>query len=1060
MKSRVPQSCCIARRPRRYGISNPRLRTLLCTMKGRVQTDVRKARAPVGTDNGKSPPARQILSDLPTTVRSMEEHKDGFRLVTLRRTAQRLCAVLVVCLTLHTADAGADPAAPLRHFQLEAGDASLMLNEFSRQSDLQVLFDFNILRGMKTRAVSGDLDPSTALKSMLKGTNLIFDFVNDRTLAVTPKKASFFSRLWHRLKSRPKHAPNDDDLEQVLISGSSESGTQPLLGSQALQFGRAEIERSGLATTQDFLRTLPQVFGGGPTQDTTLGREAGTNPARGGAGVNLRGLDAGATLVLIDGKRIAPSGTRGVFEDVSNVPLSIIDHVDLLPDGASAKYGADAVGGVVNFVTRGNFSGIQTQARGGGVTNGSMGERQLSQLFGNTRDSGSELLSFEYFQRDALRAQDRAQYTSDLTPFGGGNFNWMYGNPGTITDGSHFWPIPKGQSGVPPVNLAQGTANLYDQYQGGYITPRQERWSVFGKEHQKLTDDIGLSLEGLFTRRNVRNIQTGSSALVASVPESNPFYVNPTGVPGPVTVIEGTTAFLGPPEADDRVDTGNFALGIATSAEHGWAASGYLGYTFEKQHVRQHGQVNQSALAAALADSDPATAFNPFGSASNNNPTTLAAIGGDGVFNSVSSLRTVSLTAMGPTVSLPGGEIEATIGAEYRVQNIETATAQPGGSTVSSGRLSRDIRSTFAELRVPVIGESNETAFARRLEFSMGARREDYSDIGNATVPKAGLYWSLSRDWSFRSTWTKSFRPPTLTDMVAKDSYSYVSALADPTSPTGVTTVLARYGTNTDLRPESARSWTLGTDLEFRSIPGLSVSLTYFNISYSGRIDSVQFGHDVLSLPNFSWLVNRNITAAELNAACTTSVFLGPGTCQTSSATAILDNRLRNIALLRTDGIDLIGRYSFDGPAGKFDLGLNGTYLFGYSQANTPNSPVVNIVSTQSNPINIKARGSVSWTRRGFAASTFVNFENRYRDTLSVPNREVSPWTTVDLQLSYETTGDTLGWLGHTQFVLNTQNLFNINPPFLNNSAVGLGYDQENGDLYGRMVSFEVRKRW
>ena len=139
---------------------------------------------------------------------------------------------------------------------------------------------------------------------------------------------------------------------------------------------------------------------------------------------------------------------------------------------------------------------------------------------------------------------------------------------------------------------------------------------------------------------------------------------------------------------------------------------------------------------------------------------------------------------------------------------------------------------------------------------------------------------------------------------------------------------------------------------------------------------------------------------------------------------------------------------------------MNGTYLFAYSQANTPSSPLTNIVSTQNNPINIRARGSASWTRRGFGVSTFVNFQNRYRDTLSVPNRGVSPWTTVDLQLTYETAGDTPGWLGHTQFVLNTQNLFDVNPPFLNNNAVGLGYDQENGDLYGRMVSFEVRKRW
>jgi iron complex outermembrane receptor protein len=989
----------------------------------------------------------------------MEQHTDAYRLATLCRTAQRWCAVLAICLILHTADAGADPAA-LRHFELEAGDASVMLNEFSRQSDLQVLFDFNILRGMKTHAVSGNIDPSTALKTMLKGTNLVFDFVNDRTLAVTPKKPSFLSRLWHRLKTRPKHVSDSEDLEQVLISGPRESGTQPLLGAQTLQFGRAEIERSGLATTQDFLRTLPQVFGGGPTQDTQLGREASTNPARGGSGVNLRGLDAGATLALIDGKRIAPSGTEGAFEDVSSIPLSIIDHVDLLPDGAAAKYGADAVGGVVNFVTRGNFSGIETRARGGGVTDGSMGERQLSQLFGNTRDSGSDLLSFEYFQRDALLARDRPQYSSDLTAFGGSNFGTIYGSPGSITDGSHFWPIPPGGNGAPPVNLTQGAANLYDRWQGAYVTPREERWSIFAKEHQKLTDNVGVSLEGLFTRRNIKSIQLASSPLQVTVPETNPFYVNPTGVPGSITVVEGTAGFFGPPAIEDHVDTGNFSLGLATLAVRGWTTNGYVGYTFEKHHFTQRGQVDQSALSAALADSNPATAFNPFGDASNNNPATLAAIAGATVYDSVSSLKTVSLSAAGPTLSLPGGDIEANIGAEYRIQGIETVTAQPGVSPDTSGSLSRNVRSVFAELRVPLIGDGNELDFARRLELSMGARHEDYSDIGAATVPKVGLYWSISKDWSVRSTWTRSFRPPNLTDLVAKNSYSYASLLSDPGSPTGLTTVLARYGTNTELRPETARSWTLGTDLGFKSVPGLSVSLTYFNINYSNRIDSVQFGHDVLSEPSFNWLVNRNITPAALNDACANSVFLGQGTCQTSSATVILDNRLRNIAVLRTDGVDLIGRYSLENRAGKFDLGLNGTYLFAYSQANTPSSPLMDIVSTQNHPINIRARGSVSWARRGLGISTFLNFENHYRDTLSVPNRGVSPWTTVDVQLSYETAQDTFGWLGHTQFVLNAQNLFDVLPPFLNNNAAGLGYDQENADLYGRMVSFEIRKRW
>jgi iron complex outermembrane recepter protein len=993
----------------------------------------------------------------------MDEHKEGSRLVTLCRTAQPLCALVAVCLALHTAAANA--AGPRRHFDLEAGDASLMLNEFSRQSDLQVLFDFNLLRGMKTHAVSGDLDASAALTSMLAGTNLVFDFVNDHTLTVTPGKVAFFRRLWRHLslQTGAKGATGaDDGLAQVLISGSAESGTQPLLGAQTIQYNRTEIDRSGLATPQDFLRTMPQVFGGGPTQDTVLGREATSNSAH-GSGVNLRGLDAGATLVLIDGRRIAPSGAAGAFDDISNIPLSIIDHIDILSDGASAKYGADAVSGVVNFVTRSSLSGAQTQARGGGVTNGSMGERQFSQLLGNTREAGNDLLAFEYLQRDPLRAADRSQYTSDLTAFGGTNFDTPYGSPGTLFAGNRSWAIPKGQNGVAltAADLLAGSSNLYDQYAGTDVTAGEKRWSVFAKENQQLTADDSLHFEGLFTRRTVTFIPVASFPLALSVPEANPFYVNPSGVPGPVTVLTGTAAFFGPTTVDDRIDTGNFSVGLTLAPFGGWTANGYVSYTFEIQHLLQHGFFDQAALSAALLDPDPATAFNPFGDGSDTNPATLASIRGVATHQSNSTLGTTGFTATGPALALPGGDAELSIGAEYRLQGFRTTDSLPGANSDSTGSLHRNVRAEFAELQIPLIGEGNQLESIRRLDLSLGFRHEDFSDVGGATIPKIGLRWSLSKDLSFRSTWTKSFKPPNLTDMIAARSQSAFSYLNDPSSATGTTQVLSVFGTNPNLRPETARSWTLGTDFSLPTLPGLSVSLTYFNINYADRINDAQITPDVLTQPSFGWLFIRNVTAAQLADFCTHTVFQGSqAACLNSGVTTILDNRLRNIALLKTDGIDLIGRYSFDNRAGHFDLGLNGTYLFGYSQSNTPAAPLTDIVSTQNNPLNLRARGSAAWMRRGLGVAAFVNFENRYRDTLSVPNREVSPWTTIDLQLSYETRVDTLQWLGNTQFALNVQNLGNVNPPFLNNNAVGLGYDQENADLYGRMVSFEIRKRW
>lgn len=994
----------------------------------------------------------------------MEADRDGSRKSQFRGAAQGWCAVLAACACLHLEEASA--AGPRRHFDLQPGDAAVMLNEFSRQSDLQVLFDFNILKGMKTRGVHGELDASDALTSMLAGTNLVFDFVNERTLAVTAerKKPSALRRLWRRIASHPAGAAPRDELEQVLISGVPQSGTQPLLGAQTIQLSRLDIDRSGLATAQDFLRTLPQVFGGGPSEDTLLiGREANTNSAR-GAGVNVRGLDAGATLVLIDGRRMAPSGTEGTFEDISNIPLSAVDHIELLPDGTSARYGADAVAGVVNFVMRSDFSGAQTQARAAGVTDGSMAEHQLSQLFGANLDGGKAILAFEYYQRDALRAADRRQQTSDLTGFGGDNFNTPYGNPGTLTNGISFWPLPQvaGGATLSAASLTPGSPNLYDQDRGADITPAEQRWSLFGKANTDSGDGLNLFGDVLFTHRSVTNIAAAANPLIVSVPGTNPFYINPAGGSAPVTVLEGSATYFGVPQTRIQVSTGNFALGATLAAAYGWTTTGFVAYTFETQHEVVQGLDDQTTLDAALADPDPATAFDPFADGSHTNPATLAAIRSAALFDLDSSLRTVSITGAGPLATLPGGELQLAAGAEYRDQTFDTRVigATPSLDPATRSVLGRRIRATFGELRIPLVGVRNALQLAQHLELSLGIRHEDYTDIGGATVPKLGVLWSPTASLGLRGTWTRSFRPPNLPALAQQDSFSTLLRLPDPTSASGSTTALVRYGSNPDLQAQRARSWTLGVDFAPPRVPGLSLSLTYFNVRYQGRIDAAQISSDVLQRPDLAWLVTRNVTAAEIAAVCSHGTFTGPAAaCVNSAAGAIIDERLNNIALLRTRGIDLLGRYGVQSAIGKFDLGLNGTYLLDYSQANTPVSPLISLLSTQNNPIDLRFRGTIAWGRRGWGASANVNYDNGYRDTISVPGRRVDSLTTLDLQLTYETAADAYGWLGATRVALSVENVLGSYPPFLNNH-IGVGYDQENADLLGRFVSVDIRKRW
>ncbi len=996
----------------------------------------------------------------------MEEHRADSRLN--RPSARRIGLLCCLLLSLSWAR---NAQAETKHFELEAGDARLNLNEFSRQADLQLLFDFRQLKGMTTQAVNGDMDPVDALRLMLRGIPLEWSFVNSRTLAITMIKppATPTPLHWWQRMFRPAQPTQKDSLDQVVISGSSVLDEPAAVGASLIRIDRTDINNSGLTTAQDVLRTLPEVFGGGPSEDTLLGREAFTNISK-GSGVNVRGLDAGATLVLLDGQRIAPSGGQGLFSDVANIPLSAIDHIDVLPDGASAKYGADAIGGVVNFVLRSNFVGAETQLADGSFPGYSLGARQFSQLFGLQWSSGSLMLGGEYYDRDALPSSDRAQASSDLRSFRGSNFNQPYGDgPGTIFIGQQSWAIPTLKNGttLTAADLVPGTENLYDQWAGLNVLPQQSRWSAFGTVRDELRDGLEVFADSLFTYRKATDADATGSPLIAVVTNSNPFYVNPTGGSEPIEVVSGSRAFFGTANGDVEVRTGNLNLGTTWHPTAAWDITGRLGYTFENEDAVDRGLFDAAALAAALTDTHSDTAFDPFGTRADNNLDTLAGIARTGLFNTKSDLATLGVSANGVLFHAAGGDAKVTVGAEYRYQNFDTFVAtvnqagQPDASSIPAREtLSRKVRAEYLEIMVPLIGADSPKSFAHRLEISFGGRSEDYSDVGQATVPKFGLLWSPLSSVSFRGTWGKAFRPPALTYLVDPNSGSELIRLPDSSSPQGASNVLVAVGTNPNLQQERARTWTLGAQLTPAAVPKLTFGLTYFNTYYADRIESPLLDMNVLNEPASAYLVTRNFTVAQRAAICSQTNFTGiAGGCLNASIQAIIDGRLQNIEHLETRGIDAIGKYAFSTSLGEFGVGFNGTYLLQYAEAQTPDSPSVELLSTQNNPLNFRFRSSFSWELRGFGASAYANYSNGYRDVLSVPSRSVRSWTTVDLQLRYQTSREAGAILGGTELAASAQNIFNRSPPFLNN-PVGIGYDQENADLTGRILSLSVRKRW
>jgi len=937
-----------------------------------------------------------------------------------------------------------------RRFDIPTGDAVQSFNLWAAQSGQPLLGSFEKIHGRITHEVHGELTPEDALRLMTADTGILCKYTQPRvmwcTLAPpTPAIALEPPKPVQRKEAVPEVLP------EVTVTGTHFHGQSPPM-TEIITLDRQDIERTGLATLAEVIRTLPQNFDGGPTEDTRqIGRETRTNAGMGTA-LNLRGMGPGETLVLLNGRRLVPGGSEGAFIDISSIPLTAVDHVDVLPESGSALYGADAIGGVVNIVLRREYSGFEAEGRAGTATEGGLAEYRASQTLGFTKGRTHALLALEYFEQGALPTADRAQSHSDLRLFGGNNFDSLQSNPGTLIAGGRMWAIPRGQdgTGLKPADFTPGTANLEDLYRGADLTALQRHWSLVGSLQGPLNDDVTLFADTFFSRRHPEQRSPGVRADLP-VSKLNPFYVNPTGGSEPVVVSYDFIDDLGPLTADTVVDTSNSAIGANVALPSKWHLSTFGGYAREKLSQRQSGQVNFPALITALMETDPAKAFNPFADGSHTNPAVLDTLRADSSFLSDSALTSLNATVDGPL--LPDRNIKVAFGTEYRHQSFDSELHS--GAIIADSHLDtgRDIKAAFAELMMPVIQNGSERAGLHALDFSLALRFEDYSDVGSTTAPKLGVRWSPTAGVSLRSTWTRSFRAPNLADLFEGNNGSQLIPLANPTAPAGVIQALGWFGKNSGLKPEQARSWTLAAEIGPGWLDGWSAALTYFNVRIENMFTEHTFAMNALTDPQFASLIVRNPSPAQRAAVCSHSFFAGfSGDCLNAPIGAIVDFRLNNASLMLSHGLDLTLRHEIDVAPGHLELGVNGTYLLRYAEQDSPGSAPLELLNTQNNPLRLRLRSSVSWQQARFAATTFLNYAGAYRDTASQPSRTVGAWTTWDLQLRYD-------FPAATRLFLNVQNIFDRDPPFLNNH-LGLGYDAENADLTGRVVSLGVVKKW
>jgi iron complex outermembrane recepter protein len=966
-------------------------------------------------------------------------------------------------------------AGPRSNFNVPAGDARKALLEFFSQSKVELLYDADKLRGIRTNAVAGNLEASEALDVMLHGTGLQYSFDDDFSFVsvsleeTLPQQtgsaehmefasAATLAELRDQTQLRELFG-SEPKLDEVVVTGTLIRGVIDIVSPTEFLTKR-EMKRSSYASVQDGLQSLPLNFGGGLSEDfSTAG-----NFAR-GSSANLRGLGSNATLVLIDGRRQPYSGVDTDFVDLSGIAWGFVDRIEILPDGASALYGSDAIAGVVNVVLRKKLDGAETQVRYGNSPGGA-DERLFAQLYGKTWDTGNVLGAYQYSGRTELPASART-YTAnaDKRSLGGTDHRDNRSNPGNFLDPRTQLPvfaIPFDQDGksLAVSDLLPGVVNLQNRYDGVALLPDRRLHSFYLTGTQQIGERWEIFAEGRFVDRYMQQDFFSSQQLL-TVPSTNAFYVNP--IPGAPFALVSYNFLddLGMLDIRSSTKTLTTEMGVKASLGETWSMKLSGSYGSESLRYTGGNQVRQSALRAALADSNPETAFNPFGDGSYTNPATIDAIRFTHHIHTRSQISAANLVADGTVLVFPSGAAKLAVGAEWRKE--ERLRAVELTPTV---HLERKVDSVFAELAVPLIGNRDNPRETPRLELSLAGRYERYSDFGTTSDPKIGLRWAPSESLKLRTSWGTSFKAPKLSDIYdpTRNTVS-LAPVRDPKSSSGSSIAIGLQGSDPSLQEETASTWTAGIDLAPAAIDGLKVSLTYYSIDYDDRIAIPGPPSQVdilLQEQDWSEVITRNPSREAVNALCDSPSFRGSiDQCKLSSVAAIIDFRTRNLSKTRVRGLDFKADHTFQTRYGRWDLGLNGGYVFSLRQAASSTSALSSVLDTVGNPTAFRVRGTLEWNQRGWDqpglgfAVTFDHFGG-YRDLSSTVVGDIDPLSTVDMRLGYRTT-DGSGAFNGMEVGLNAVNVFNASPPFVDTDV---GYDAFNSDPYGRVISLGIQKRW
>jgi iron complex outermembrane recepter protein len=889
-------------------------------------------------------------------------------------------------------------------------------------------------------------------------------------------------------------------LDPVSVTGSNIRGVDTERTLPVTIVTTEDIALAGISTMAELVETLPFSTNVGINETAT-----GPNDARGDVStINLRNLGAGRTLVLLNGRRLAAYGvTPGTppvqFVNVNAIPPGALQQVEVLRDGASAIYGSDAIGGVVNTILKKNFNGFEVSGRYAFASDGGSPRETTLTLAGGrsfNANQSSLTLVYNYYHRDLLMATERDYAANaDKRPLVGApfhtnnNFNNLnssspYGRFTAITDTGASASVPgitatNGQFHYDPVTgvrtAGAGPTGFYNSQASTQLLPRITRQNVFGTFDHSFSREISLFGEFSYYDSESYGLFDASPISLATdgvvIPKTNyynpvgtrffgPGTANPTGTPRDVNIRNYRATEIGPRSYDTSSDSYRLLGGLRGSIPNStWSWEAAALYMRGETEQTNHGYISQSLLARQLALATP-DAYNPFGPPGSSPESVWRNFVIDIWDRGVGELTSFDAKASGDVFRLPGGGVSLAVGGEYREEAMkqrndpfglaDDVIAQSEQLDVTA---SRDVYAAFAEVLVPIFGEGNRAPLAHALELRVAGRYESYKNF-SATKPGVGLSWRPANWLLFRGSYNEGFRAPTVVELftpaIGRRNEGIVDA-ARPGQPDAASSVSKRIvtGGNPTLQPEESESYNFGFVIDVPFVTGLSLGADFYRIKQFNQIDNSS-ATDELSLDAELWQANRGSNPRVIRAAPT------PADTAANLPGVLIEvlSTYQNLSLREVQGTDFFVNYRTPRwRFGRFNLTSTVSYTDRLRSINRQGN-VSELIRNNGNP-RTKATAGISWSHRNWSASVHERYTSDYRAPVAYTTAG-QPFIIDEYWVTNASVGYTFreARMKGLRVRVGANNLFDEAPPLypVNSS----GYHPSYHDPRGRMLYVDV----